>query len=118
MPEAVGDNQLVVPERFVALFVPLGRTKPTEPWPVILQRYELCDDLAQALEERARQLHWELGVTEADVLERIRAGLDQPGGAGLSGPEVLWVVGRLAELLGWPVPDWVNNAPVPEGPTA
>lgn len=103
----MSDSQQVVPEGFVALFVPPGRTKPSEPLLHILQRYELCEDLALALEDRARQLHWELGVTEADVLERMHQGLQTPGGAGLNAPEALWVVGRLTELLGWPVPAWL-----------
>ena len=37
-------------------------------------RYELCEDLAQALMERAQMLQFDLGVTEADVLQQPRVG--------------------------------------------
>lgn len=43
---------------------------------------------------------WELGVTGADVLERIRRGLLAEGSA-LTPAEARWVVRRLAELLDW-----------------
>jgi hypothetical protein len=66
-------------------------------------RYELCEDLAQALVEQARALHMALGVTEGDVLERIARGLQAPD-AGLGEGEAAWVPTRLAELLDWPWP--------------
>ena len=46
-----------------------------------------------------QQLH-ELGITEADVLQRIRAGLPATD-LGLTEGEIGWVTGRLAETLGW-----------------
>jgi hypothetical protein len=96
------DSQIVVPPSFIALFVPAGRLKPTEPRAVIAARYELCEDLAQMLTEHALTKRFELGVTEGDVLQRIHAGLAD--GAAVSAPEAGWVVHRLAELLGWPAP--------------
>ncbi len=63
-------SQILVPPSFTALFVPPGRIKPTESYAVIEQRYELCEDFAQMLVDQARAKHWELGITEADVLER------------------------------------------------
>ena len=92
-------SQILVPQSFTALFVPPGRLKPTEPAAVIEQRYELCEDFAQMLVDQARAKHWELGITEADVLERMAQGLSAsdvftPG-------ESQWVLRRLAELLGW-----------------
>lgn len=97
------DSQIVVPPAFVALFVPPGRVKPTLPREEIAARHELCEDLAQALTEHARTRLWELGITEADVLERIHRGL-LGGEAGLGEGEAGWVLGRLAELLAWPLP--------------
>lgn len=106
------DSQIVVPPSFVALFVPPGRIKPTEPRAVIAARYELCEDLAQALVERAQAAHFDTGADEAEVLRRIGRGLAGPGSAegvqGVAGvvseAEAHWVVRRLAELLAWPDP--------------
>jgi hypothetical protein len=95
------DSQIVVPRSFIDLFIPPGRVKPTEPREHIAERYEFCEDLAQALTETARAQVFSLGITEADVLERIEAGL-QGGGAVVTGTEGTWVVRRLAELLEWP----------------
>ncbi len=97
------ENQFTVPPSFIALFVPPGRSKPTETRDHIAQRYELCEDLAQMLTEQANTKKWELGVTEADVLERMERGL-QAEGSVVTGPEARWVVRRLAELLEWPDP--------------
>ena len=85
------------------LFVPPGRIRPTEPREHIAQRYELCEDMAQMLTETARARHLDLGITESDVLERIRRGLAQAGSV-VSTEEAYWVVRRLAELLDWPDP--------------
>jgi hypothetical protein len=97
------DNQFVVPPSFIALFVPPGRSKPSQPREHIAQRYELCEDLAQMLTEQANTKKWELGVTEADVLERMHRGLTGEG-AIVEAAEAWWVVRRLAELLDWPDP--------------
>jgi hypothetical protein len=93
------DNQTVVPRSFMALFVPPGRVKPTEPWAVIAERHELCEDMAQMLTEVALGKRFELGVTEEDVLGRIGAGLLE--GGIVSADEAGWVISRLAELLNW-----------------
>jgi hypothetical protein len=97
------DSQIVVPPSFVALFVPPGRIKPTAGRDEIGARYELCEDLAQMLTETARDKLWQLGITEADVLARMHAGL-RGGELGLAAAEAGWVVQRLAELLEWPMP--------------
>lgn len=96
------DNQLQLPPSFVALFIDPGRVKPNAPREVIAERYEFCEDLATMLTDHARTKLWELGITEADVLERTHQGL-LAGQAGVSAAEAEWVVRRLAELLGW---DW------------
>jgi hypothetical protein len=103
------DSQIVVPPSFVALFVPPGRIKPTEPREVIAGRYELCEDLAQALVERAQAVHFDCGADEAEVLRRIGAGL-LAGPALVGEAEARWVVRRLAELLGWPDPAAAGDA--------
>ena len=97
------ENQIVVPPSFIALFVPPGRIKPTEPREFIAQRHELCDDMANMLTETAQTQLWQLGITEADVLERVHRGL-LGGTAGLSEAEAGWVTHRLAEILEWDDP--------------
>ena len=105
-------NQLPLPASFIALFVPAGRIKPTASRAEMAARYDFCEDLASALTERASTLLWELGVTEADVLDRMHEGLAGPGSA-LSAAEARWVVCRLAELLEWPLPAFISDAAVP-----
>jgi len=97
------DSQLSVPPSFVALYLPAGKTRPTLPLPQLAERHELCEDMAQMLTEHAQQVLVRLGITEADVLRQILQGL-QSEEARLSEAEAGWVVGRLAELLGWPLP--------------
>lgn len=97
------DSQIVVPPAFIALFVPPGRSKPTASREHIAERHEFCEDLAQMLMEPAQVQLFSLGITEADVLQRVHAGL-LADGAPVDGAEAGWVVNRLAELLGWPYP--------------
>lgn len=93
------ESQIVVPPSFIELFMPPGARRPTEPRAHIEARYEFCEDLAQMLTETASAKCFELGITEADVLERVQGGLEV--GAVVDGAEARWVVRRLAELLGW-----------------
>jgi hypothetical protein len=97
------DNQVLVPRSFIELFIAPGRLKPSEPREVIMQRHELCEDMAQILTETARTKLFELGVAETDVLDRMARGLRAEGTV-LSDAEAGWGVCRLAELLGWPMP--------------
>ena len=90
-------SQIVVPPSFVALFVPPGRTRPTETAAFIEQRYDLCEDFAQLLLAQAQTHRWELGITNDDVLQRMAQGL--VGSPIFSPEEVHWVLTRLAELL-------------------
>jgi hypothetical protein len=97
------DNQIEIPPSFIALFVEPGRIKPSASRAEIQQRYEFCEDLASMLTDTAQSRLWELGITEADVLERIGGGL-LAGPAGVNAAEAQWVTRRLAELLGWSSP--------------
>jgi hypothetical protein len=103
MAKISDENQIVIPPSFVALFVEPSRVKPNAPREHILERYELCEDMATMLMDHARTNLWELGVTEADVLERIHRGL-VTGDAGVNASEAEWVSRRLAELFGWDYP--------------
>jgi hypothetical protein len=100
MPAMSDENQIVVPPSFVTLFVEPGRVKPNASRQHILARYEFCEDLATMLMDHAKSQQWELGVAEADVLERIHRGLVSDG-AGVEAVEATWVTRRLAELLDW-----------------
>ena len=104
------ESQIVLPASFVALFVPPGKLKPSEPYEVIAQRHELCEDMAQLLTEQASQLQWKLGVHESDVLERLHQAIGD-GATGLSAAEAAWVIKRLAELLDWLWPSWHDKPP-------
>lgn len=97
------ENQIVLPPSFVALFVAPGRTRPGASRGEISARHEFCEDLATMLTETASARLWELGITEADVLERIHRGLLVPG-TPVSPAEAQWVIRRLAEMMGWPMP--------------
>jgi hypothetical protein len=97
------ESQIEIPPSFIALFVAPGRIKPSASRAEIQQRYEYCEDLATMLTETAQSRLWELGITERDVLERIREGL-LAGQAGVNAAEAEWVTRRLAELLGWEGP--------------
>ncbi len=107
------DNQFIVAPSFIALFVLPGRSKPSAPRDEITARYEFCEDLATLLTDHASTTLWDLGITEEDVLQRMHKGL-LAGQATVSPPEAQWVVCRLAELLGWRMPDQV----APPGPSS
>jgi hypothetical protein len=92
------DNQIVIPESFLALYLSPGRSKPRAPHAEILARYELCEDMAQMLLDTANTKKWELGVETQDIVARIQQGL-QGGEAGLNETEAQWIAQRLAELM-------------------
>jgi len=94
------ENQILVPPSFVALYLAPGQARPNASRAGIAARHEFCEDLATMLTEPAANKLWELGITEADVLERMRRGLLVEG-APVSAAEAHWVIRRLAELLGW-----------------
>lgn len=96
-------NQIEVPPSFTALFAAPGGYKLTEPMSFVRERYELCEDLAQALTEQAAAVQFRTGEDEAVVLRKMGAGLSAEGSA-LQPAEAGWVVRRLAELLGWSAP--------------
>ncbi len=97
------DNQIIVPDSFLALYTRPGGYKLTEPVGVVRARYELCEDLAQLLTAQAGARLDDRGASERDVLAGMREALsleDSP----VSATEAQWVVCRLAELMGWEMP--------------
>lgn len=97
------DSQLILPPSFVALFVPPGQVRPRLTLHELVKRYEICEDLAQALTEQARNLQHRLGITEDLVLAQCLQGLSGEDSV-LHVCEAHWVICRLAELLDWPLP--------------
>lgn len=94
------DGQVLVPPSFMALYLAPGRQRLSASRSEITERHEFCEDLAQMLTEPARTRLWELGITEADVLQRTRQGLLAEGSP-VNEAEARWVIRRLAELLDW-----------------
>ena len=98
-------SAIPVPPSFVALHLKAGRSKPLIGWEEMSERHEFCDDLAQMLMDRARHTQWDLGIDEDTVLQGVRRALTAAAEPVVSAPEAQWVVCRLAELLGWPMPE-------------
>ena len=96
-------HQLEIPPSFIALYVEPGRERPRASRAEIWARYDVCEDLASQLFEYARAQHFDLGIGEQDVLDRVLAGLQAPD-AGIGPEEARWVIRRLAELEGWKDP--------------
>lgn len=94
------EYQIEIPQSFMALFVDPGRQNPNTSREVVAGRYELCEDMASMLTETAKNMQFSMGITERDVLERVQRGLVGDG-AVVTPLEAVWVVHRLAELLGW-----------------
>ena len=61
------DSQIVVPPSFIALYVVPGKIKPNVSRQFLIERYELCEDLAQVLVEQAKTKQWELGISRGSV---------------------------------------------------
>lgn len=96
------DNQILVPPSFIAVYSD-ARGRLCERADVVRQRYELCEDLACHLVEQAQTLYHVQAPSEADILQRIHAGLCTAE-SGVSPREAGWITMRLAELLQWPCP--------------
>ena len=104
------DNQIYLPESFTALYVPPGKIKPSIGHREMAERYELCEDLANLLTEKAANMQFTLGITEELVLSQCEQGLlAEP--AVVSPVEARWVVCRLGELLNWPIDQLLQNPP-------
>jgi len=92
--------QIDVPASFVALYEQRSSGRLRVPKAEILERYQLCEDLAQLVTDTAFTMLHQLGITEAQVLERCYRGMLGEG-APVVPDEARWVVQRLAELCHW-----------------
>jgi hypothetical protein len=63
------ENQSFVADSFMALYVKPGQYKPSLPRTELLQRYELCEDLATMLQDTVSTQQFQLGITEDDALK-------------------------------------------------
>lgn len=97
------DNQIEIPQSFIAMYVSPGRTTPNAPQETVIARYEQCEDMACVLAEQAHTLACKENLADADVLARCHQGL-LAAPSDFTGKEALWVILRLAELLGWETP--------------
>jgi hypothetical protein len=106
---SMDEDQTPIPESFIALYLPRGRTRPTAPRQQIGARYDLCEDMAQMLTEHAYTTLFALSITEQLVLERVHQGL-LAGDTVVDAAEARWITRRLAELLQWPPPQFTQDA--------
>lgn len=98
------DNQIEPPQSFMAMYAAPGRSRPNAPQEVVLARYEQCEDMACMLTEHAQTLAFKENFSESEVLARCHRGL-RDDAADFNEKEAEWVIGRLAELLGWEAHD-------------
>lgn len=98
------DNQIEPPQSFMAMYTTPGRDRPNAPQDVVLARYEQCEDMAAILTEHAQTLAFKENFSEAEVLARCHQGLLDDA-SDFNEREAEWVIGRLAELLGWSPPE-------------
>jgi hypothetical protein len=98
------DNQIEIPQSFMALYVTPGRTKPNAPHEIVIARYGQCEDMACLLTEHAQALAFKENMSDGEILIRCHRGLRAEATA-FTEREAAWVILRLAELLGWAAPD-------------
>ena len=102
------DYQIEIPTSFMDLYTDAVRGKPTASREVVTARYELCEDMANLLAPTAQDMQFSLGITESAALHRCLQGL-QGDAAVVNVAEARWVVCRLAELAGWPLPQFAAD---------
>lgn len=94
------DNQIEIPQSFMAMYVKPGHSKSNASHDVILGRYERCEDMACILIEHAQTMAFKEDFSEQEVLVRCHQGL-LADASNFTERESAWIVRRLAELLGW-----------------
>ena len=92
----------------MALYRTPGRSAPSAPQGIVIARYEQCEDMACTLTEHAQTVALKENLSATDVLARCHQGL-LASPATFTGKEAVWVICRLAELLGWDVPAAVTG---------
>lgn len=95
-------NQTEVPAAFMDIYCRHGR--PLETLATIGSRHEACEELSHQVSSFCASLQAKDEVSESEVLGRCYAGL-LASPETVSEPEARWVIGRVAELLEWPIPE-------------
>lgn len=74
----------------------------------LMARYEMCEDVAQQLEQKCRKNRDTKysQMSESEILVSLLSKLLQAGWG--SKAEMKWVIRRTAEILGWPAPAAAN----------
>jgi len=106
------DYQIEIPPSFIAIYTD-ARRRLTVKLAELRQRYDLCEDTAQQLVEPGRHIHFDLGLTQDEVIDRLLAGLHDSD-SGLTADEAVWVIKRMAELLDWTLPGDERFQPSPD----
>lgn len=92
-------NQIEPPPSFTAIYLAANGASLTHPAKLVIGRYELCEDLAQSLAERAAEV---LSTTQGGESKYAAAiGEALVNGGPVSHAEADWIVTRVAELAGW-----------------
>ena len=104
------DNQIEIPQSFMAMYVLPGQNRPNATQELVIARYEQCEDMACILSEHAQTLAFKEGFTEQEVLARCLQGLSADA-SGFGERESRWVILRLAELLAWTPPIFETENP-------
>ncbi len=99
------DHQIEPPQSFMAMYVKPGQSRPNAPQEVVLARYEQCEDMANILAGQAQTIAFKENLSEKEVLERCHLGL-QTRESSFTEKESDWVICRLAELMGWELPEF------------
>ncbi len=97
------DNQIEIPQSFIALYVTPGRNRPNASREVVQARYEQCEDMAHVLVEHAQHWAFRDNLAEQEILARCLQGL-LADASGFTAQESAWVIFRLAELMDWSAP--------------
>lgn len=95
-------SQIQPPESFANLFRSRAGILKT-PIAEVVERYELCEDLACHLVEQAQTVYHSGNASEEGVLLGFYTAISVEGSA-VSPAEASWIIQRLAELLEWKAP--------------
>lgn len=97
-------NQIEVPPSFLALYTSAATRRLTQPISEVRDRYELCEDLAQMMVEHPSMQQGDDAASQREVLARTQLALEGEASP-VQRNEAMWVIRRLAELLGWEQPE-------------
>ena len=97
-------NQIEVPPSFLALYTSVATRRLTQPIDEVRDRYELCEGLAQMLVEHPSMQQGDDAASQRQALAKTQLALEGEESP-VQPSEAVWVIHRLAELLGWEQPE-------------